>query len=52
LSLADIGKEFGGRDHTTVMHACNKVQKLLVADPELRTTIGEATRILGIQSAG
>ena len=26
LSFPDIGKEFGNRDHTTVMHACRKVE--------------------------
>ncbi len=27
LSLNDIGKEFGGRDHTTVLHSLDKVEK-------------------------
>lgn len=31
-SLVDIGTAFGGRDHTTVMHACEKVQKLRQSD--------------------
>jgi len=52
MSLADIGKEFGGRDHTTVMHACGKIQKVFATDPELRATINEVARILGVQLAG
>lgn len=34
-SYPDIGQSFGGRDHTTVMHACSKIKELREADPEL-----------------
>jgi chromosomal replication initiator protein len=33
LSLVDIGRHFGGRDHSTILHAYNKVSEL-VADNE------------------
>jgi chromosomal replication initiator protein len=32
MSLPEIGEAFGGRDHTTVLHACRKVQELVQAD--------------------
>jgi len=31
-SLPEIGKKFGGRDHTTVMHAVKKVEELMASD--------------------
>lgn len=31
-SFTEIGQSFGGRDHTTVMHACEKVQELCASD--------------------
>ncbi|WP_230657056.1 chromosomal replication initiator protein DnaA [Psychrobacter sp. I-STPA10] len=34
-SYPDIGQSFGGRDHTTVMHACDKVAQLRNEDPVL-----------------
>lgn len=34
-SMPDIGRRFGGRDHTTVIHAIKQVQKRMLADPEL-----------------
>ncbi len=36
-SLPEIGDAFGGRDHTTVLHACRKVKELRGSD----TRIGE-----------
>lgn len=36
LSLPDIGEAFGGRDHTTVMHACRKIRELQRQDSQIR----------------
>lgn len=33
LSLNDIGKEFGDRDHTTVLHSLDQVEKKMRSDP-------------------
>ena len=38
-SLAEVGRAFGGKDHTTVLHAVGKIQVLLREDPALRKTI-------------
>ncbi|MBK7742303.1 MAG: chromosomal replication initiator protein DnaA [Betaproteobacteria bacterium] len=35
LSLPEIGSNFGGRDHTTVLHACRQIAKLRETVPEL-----------------
>jgi chromosomal replication initiator protein len=39
LSLGDIGAHFGGRDHTTVLHACRKVEEALAHDPTLHGAV-------------
>ena len=41
LSLPTIGKAFGGRDHTTVIHSCNKIQEKLSQEPGFRQQINE-----------
>ena len=41
-SLPEIGDKFGGRDHTTVLHACRKIRELVQSD----TRLEEAHRIL------
>lgn len=38
-STTEIGNEFGGRDHTTIMHARDKVENLLKLDSSLNSTI-------------
>ncbi|WP_240376325.1 chromosomal replication initiator protein DnaA [Bacillus piscicola] len=40
-SLPKIGEEFGGRDHTTVIHAHEKISKLLAADADLQKQLEE-----------
>lgn len=38
-SLTEIGKEFGGKDHTTIMHAIDKIEDLQKTDPSLESKI-------------
>ncbi len=38
-SLPKIGKEFGGRDHSTVLHAYNKIKNMIAQDESLRIEI-------------
>lgn len=42
-SLPRIGEEFGGRDHTTVMHACDKIRKEQAEDQSLAATLRAIT---------
>ena len=42
-SLNQIGTAFGGRDHTTVMHACRKIDSLMSGNPRLRGRIKNIT---------
>ncbi len=46
LSLPSIGREFGGRDHTTVMHAEKKIVRCLVDDRVLYNHIADLTTII------
>jgi chromosomal replication initiator protein len=45
-SLPDIGRRFGGRDHTTVIHAVKQIEKLRAADADLDADIRLLTRQL------
>jgi chromosomal replication initiator protein len=39
LSLPQVGHEVGGRDHTTVMYACEKMNELIETDANLRRQV-------------
>lgn len=45
-SFPDIGARFGGRDHTTVMHAVRKVEELMLAEPAYAREVQDVTRKL------
>ena len=45
-SLPEIGDAFGGRDHTTVLHACRKVEELREMNPEIKDDYRNLRRIL------
>jgi chromosomal replication initiator protein len=42
-SLPEIGNTFGGKDHTTVMHSCKKIEHDINNDVELRKTVEQLT---------
>lgn len=46
MSLPKIGEEFGGRDHTTVIHAYEKISENLKTDEVLQTTINDIYNLL------
>ncbi len=43
-SLEEIGGHLGGRDHTTVMHGCNKIETGKRKDPQMRALLSELTK--------
>ena len=43
LSTPDIGREFGGRDHTTVLHSLEQIEKKIKQDDIFAQTIREIT---------
>lgn len=45
-SLPEIGEFFGGRDHTTVMHAYEKIESELKIDPSLQSAIKELIHLI------
>jgi chromosomal replication initiator protein len=45
-SLPEIGEAFGGRDHTTVLHACRKTQELRETDQEFARDYAQLQQIL------
>ncbi len=45
-SLPEIGRRFGGRDHTTIMHGVRKIEELMAADPQLSDDLQLLRRLL------
>jgi chromosomal replication initiator protein len=48
FSLPKIGEEFGGRDHTTVIHAHEKISKMLLTDSLLQKQLKEINELLKV----
>jgi chromosomal replication initiator protein len=46
LSLPEIGSNFGGRDHTTVLHACRQIGKLRETDSQLNHDVNFLLQVL------
>jgi chromosomal replication initiator protein len=45
-SYPELGSKFGGKDHTTVLAACRKIDQLLTSDPKTRNVVEELERRL------
>lgn len=45
-SLPEIGEAFGGRDHTTVLHACRKIKEMIESDADIREDVKNLLRTL------
>jgi chromosomal replication initiator protein len=46
LSLPDIGEAFGGRDHTTVLHACRKIASLRATNTDITRDVNSLLKVL------
>jgi chromosomal replication initiator protein len=49
-TLPALGRRFGGRDHTTVLHACRRAAERLGADPDAYAAVRDITQRLGAPS--
>jgi chromosomal replication initiator protein len=52
LSLPKIGQHFGGRDHTTVMHADRKIRSLMAERRSVYNQVSELTNRIKMQARG
>jgi chromosomal replication initiator protein len=46
LSLKDIGKEFGGKDHSTVIYAIKKVEEEMKLNPNTKTIVDNIKKMI------
>lgn len=49
-STTEIGLNFGGRDHTTVMHACQKIENTIKTDPTFEPMLQHLIRVINEQT--
>lgn len=47
-SFPEIGHKFGGKDHTTVMHAVSKIKTCLSMDPAIQADVSELEKRMGV----
>ncbi|MDB2592160.1 chromosomal replication initiator protein DnaA [Gammaproteobacteria bacterium] len=45
-SYPEIGEYFGGRDHSTIIHSCQKIDELMKFDPELKRTVQDLIEMI------
>ena len=45
-SLPKIGQEFGGKDHTTVMHAYEKIEQQIKTDSDIKSAVFDLRQML------
>ena len=45
-SLPEIGRRFGGRDHTTIMHGVKRIEELMATDSQLSDDVVLLRRLL------
>ena len=46
VSLLRIGAELGGRDHSTVLHACDKITREIAANDEMRREVAAVRELI------
>lgn len=49
-SFPEIGRHYGGRDHTSILHACQRIEQRRITDPELNEHVLAVARSLGVET--
>jgi chromosomal replication initiator protein len=47
-SLPEIGRQFGGKHHTTVLHSVDKIEEVRKTDKDLNRVLNKLTESLGL----
>jgi chromosomal replication initiator protein len=47
-SFPEIARQFGGKDHSTVIHACTKIKKDMELDPQVAAMVAQLSQKLGV----